>query len=366
MNELHGPAREASLDAGETVPEPLLRDLRLLIIEARERAAVAVNISLTMLYWQIGNRISQELLKGKRADYGRKIVATVSQQLTKEHGKGFREKNLRRMIQFSELFPDREIVVSLIRHLSWTHFLALIPLDDPLKRDFYAEMCRVERWSTRTLRKKIDGMLYERTALSRKPEETIEQELINLREEDRMSPDLVFRDPYVLDFLRLRDSYSEDELESSILRELEAFILELGAGFSFVARQKRMTVDGRDYVLDLLFYHRKLRRLVAVELKMGEFRSEYKGQMELYLRWLEKYDVEPGENPPLSLILCAGKSEGHVELLQLRESGIRVAEYLTELPPRELLEQKLYTAIHQARERLEIKRNNGPLSAFRD
>ncbi len=336
----------------ETLPAPLLDDLRQFIKEARERTAAAVNMSLTMLYWQIGTRINQELLEGKRAEYGKQILATLSQELTREYGKGFREKNLRRMVQFAEVFPDKEIVVSLLRHLSWTHFLALIPLDDSLKRDFYSEMCRVECWSTRTLRKKIDGMLYERTALSRKPEETVRQEILSLREEDKMSPDLVFRDPYVLDFLGLMDSYGEADLEASILRELESFILELGVGFAFVARQKRMTVDSKDYYLDLLFYHRKLRRLVAIELKLGEFKSEYKGQMELYLRWLEKYETEVAEEPPLGLILCAGKSEEHVELLQLQESGIRVAEYLTDLPPRELLEQKLHAAILLARERL--------------
>ena len=352
MKKLQVPVKGDVVGKKETVPAPLLKDLRQLIKEARERTAVAVNMSLTMLYWLIGNRINQELLKGKRADYGKRILATLSQELTQEFGSGFREKNLRRMVQFAEVFPDKEIVVALIRHLSWTHFLALIPLEKPLQRDFYSEMCRVERWSTRTLRKKIDGMLYERTALSRKPEETIRQELVSLREEDRMSPDLVFRDPYVLNFLGLTDSYSENDLESAILRELESFILELGAGFTFVARQKRMAVDSRDYYLDLLFYHRKLRRLVAIDLKLGKFKSEYKGQMELYLRWLEKYEVEPGENSPLGLILCAGKSEEHVELLHLQESGIRVAKYLTDLPPRELLEQKLHAAILMARERL--------------
>jgi len=233
----------------------------------------------------VGQRIRKDILKEKRAEYGEQIVATLSQQLTEEFGEGFAEKNLRRMVQFAETFPDEPIVVTLSRQLGWSHFVAIIALRDDLKRDFYAEMCRIERWSVRTLRQKISGMLFERTGLSKKPVELAKQELIKLREEDKLTPDLVFRDPYFLDFLGLKDTYSEKDLETAILRELESFILELGAGFSFVARQKRMTVADEDYYLDLLFYHRKLRRLVAIDLKLGKFQAADKGQMELYLRW---------------------------------------------------------------------------------
>jgi predicted nuclease of restriction endonuclease-like (RecB) superfamily len=239
--------------------------------------------------------------------------------------------------------------------LSWSHFVGILPIKDDLQRDFYAEMCRMERWSVRTLRKKIDGMLYERTAISKKPEELVKKELSALRDEDRLTPDLVFRDPYFLDFLGLKDTFSEKDLETAILREMESFILELGVGFSFVARQKRITVDNEDYYLDLLFFHRKLKRLIAIELKLGKFKAAYKGQMELYLRWLEKYEKEPGEEIPLGLILCAGKTSEQIELLQLDKSGIKVAEYMTELPKRELLEQKLHKAVELARKRLEAK-----------
>jgi predicted nuclease of restriction endonuclease-like (RecB) superfamily len=279
----------------------------------------------------------------------------VAARLTAEFGRGFTDKNLRHMIRFAEAFPDREIVYALGRQLSWTQFRSLIYLDDPLKRDFYAEMCRIERWNTRTLQKKIGGMLFERTALSRKPERLAREELTRLRAEDRLTPDLVFRDPYVLDFLQLQDSYSEKDLEAAILREIEAFILELGVGFTFVARQKRITIDNEDYYIDLLFFHRRLRRLVAVELKLDVFKAADKGQMELYLRWLDEYEKEPGEESPMGLILCAGKSERHVELLQLDRSGIRVATYLTELPPRPLLERKLREMAAAARARLEAR-----------
>jgi predicted nuclease of restriction endonuclease-like (RecB) superfamily len=275
--------------------------------------------------------------------------------LTADYGRGFAEKSHRRMIQFAETFPDREIVAAVSRQLSWSHFVEVIPLSDELKREFYAEMCRVERWSVRTLRKKIDGMLYERTALSRKPEALIRQELAALRDDDRLTPDLVFRDPYFLDFHGLKDTFAENDLESAILRELETFLLELGAGFTFVARQKRITVDNEDYYIDLLFYHRKLRRLVVIELKMGAFQAADKGQMELYLRWLERYEAEPSEEPPVGLILCADKSDEHVELLQLDRSGIRVAAYLTDLPPKKLLEKKLHESALRARERLEAR-----------
>jgi predicted nuclease of restriction endonuclease-like (RecB) superfamily len=280
------------------------------------------------------------------------VVEALGQRLTEEYGKGFSRPNLFHMIRFAEVFPEEQIVYALSRQLSWTHFRSLIYLEDPLQRDFYAEMCRVERWSTRTLRDKIQGMLYERTGISKKPEELARQEVATLRDSDRMTPDLVFRDPYLLNFLGLADTYSEKDLEAAILRELEQFLLELGTDFSFVARQKRITVDGEDYYLDLLFYHRRLRRLVAAELKLGRFKAADKGQMELYLNWLDQHDRRPGEESPIGLILCAGKSSEHVKLLHLERSGIRVAEYLTELPPREVLERKLHDAIKAARARL--------------
>jgi len=257
------------------------------------------------------------------------------------------------MIRFSEVFPEEAIVSALRRQLSWTHFKSIIYLDDSLKRDFYAEMCRVEGWSTRTLQKKIGSMLYERTALSRKPEELARIELDALREEDILTPDLVFRDPYFLDFLGLKDAYPEKDLDVAILREMESFLLELGAGFSFIARQKRMTVDGDDFYLDLLFFHRDLRRLIAIELKLDKFRPDHFGQMALYLRWLDRYERKPGEEAPLGIILCSGKDDERIELLELGQSGIHVAQYLTELPPRELLREKLHAAIELSRRRLE-------------
>lgn len=328
----------------------LINDIRRMIDEARASVAAAVNTGLTILYWQIGRRIYQEILKGNRADYGKQILATLSQELSENYGKGFNYSSLTRMVKFYESFQDERIIATLSRQLSWSHFRELLPLEKTLQRDFYAEMCRVERWSVRTLRQKIDSMLYERTAISRKPEELIRHEIDLLRNEDQITPDLVFRDPYFLDFLGLTDRYLEKDLEDAILRKLEMFLLEFGEGFSFIARQKRIQVDNDDYYLDLLFFHRKLRRLVAIELKLGDFKPADKGQMELYLRWLDKFERQSGEEMPVGLILCAGKKQETIKLLEIEKSGIRVAEYMTELPPRKMLEQKLHNVIEQARQ----------------
>ncbi|MEI8248780.1 MAG: PDDEXK nuclease domain-containing protein [Lentisphaerota bacterium] len=332
---------------------PLLEDLRRMIEETRQGVAVTVNAALTTLYWRIGKRINEEILKGERAEYGQQILATLSQELVRDYGNGFSYSILTRMLKFSDVFPDQKIVATLSQTLSWSHFRELLPIERPLQRDFYSEMCRIERWSVRTLRQKIGSMLYERTALSKKPEELARIELDALRDEDQLTPDLVFRDPYFLDFLGLAGAFQEKDLEAAILREMEAFILELGVGFTFAARQKRITLDGDDFNLDLLFFHRRLHRLVAVELKLEKFRPEHKGQMELYLRWLDKHERQPGEDSPIGMILCAGKKLEQIELLELGGSGIHVAEYLVELPSKDMLQAKLHKAITQARKRLE-------------
>lgn len=335
----------------------LINDLVALIEKGKNQLAYAANATMTLTYWNVGKRINNEILDNQRAEYGKQIVVSVARQLTVEYGRSFEEKNLRRMMQFAQVFNDEQIVVSLIRQLSWTHFIALIPIKDELQRDFYTQMCRIEGWNVKTLRNKIDSMLFERTALSKKPDDLIREELKALKETDRLTPDLVFKDPYFLDFTGLKDTYSEKTLEDAILREIEQFILELGSGFTFVERQKRMIIDGEDFKLDLLFYHRKLKRLVAIDLKLGKFKSAYKGQMELYLRWLEKYDMQSGEETPLGLILCAEGNNEQVELLQLENAGIKIAEYLTELPDKKILKQKLHATIEQNRKRLELQKS---------
>ena len=331
---------------------PLVDDLRQIINQTRNRVAVNVNAELTLMYWHIGERINREVLGNERAEYGKQIVLTVSRQLQLEYGdKGFEPRTIRRMMQFASLFPDLQIVTPLVTQLSWTHFLLVMPIKDPLAREFYLTMAANQRWSKRTLEAKIDGMLYERTAIATKPDELIKQELTELRENNVLTPDLVFKSPYFLEFTGLKGMYSEKSLEDSLVAHLEQFILELGNGFTFVERQKRMIIDGEDFYLDLLFYHRRLHRLIAIDLKLGKFKAQYKGQMELYLRWLEAHEMEPGEEQPLGLLLCTEGGDEQIELLQLDKSGIKVAQYMTELPSKELLQRQIHKGLEAARQR---------------
>lgn len=334
----------------------LLADLRQIIDSARTRVASTANYELTMMYWHIGERINRDVLANQRAEYGKQIVSTVARQLQALYGsRGFDEKSIRRMMQFASVFLDEKIVAPLARQLSWSHFLEVIPVKDALQREFYLTMAASERWSKRTLREKIDGMLYERTAIATKPDELIRKELAELRDGNTLSPDLVFKSPYFLEFTGLKGMYHENSLEDSLLAHLEQFIIELGNGFCFIARQKRMIIDGEDFYLDLLFYHRRLHRLIAIDLKLGRFKAQYKGQMELYLRWLEKHEMEPGEESPLGLILCTEGGEEQIELLQLDKAGIKVAQYLTELPPRDVLLRKIQQTLINAKNRLEYE-----------
>ena len=334
--------------------QSLIQDLRQIIEQARGHVAATANYALSMMYWRIGKRINTEVLDNQRAEYGKQIVASVARQLREEFGsKGFDEKNIRRMMQFAQVLPDEQIVASVMRQLSWTHILQVLPLKDDLQREFYLTFAASERWSVRQLRKEIDGMLFERTAISGKPDEFIKKELSTLRNDNVMSPDLVFKSPYFLEFTGLKGFYSEKSLEDCLVAHLEQFIIELGNGFSFVARQKRMIIDCEDFYLDLLFYHRRLHRLIAIDLKKGRFKAEYKGQMELYLRWLETHEMEPGEETPLGLLLCTEGSEEQIELLQLDKAGIKVAQYLTELPPRHVLMQQIQKSLEIAKARFD-------------
>ncbi|WP_228283013.1 PDDEXK nuclease domain-containing protein [Aliarcobacter cryaerophilus] len=328
----------------------LVVELKSLIASTKEQVAISVNSSLTLMYWQIGFKINEDILKNSRAEYGNEIVHAVSRQLVEEFGSGFSRANLFHMIKFSQVFDDFEIVSALSRQLSWTHFRKFIYIEDDLKREFYIQMCCLDKWSTRVLENRIDSMLYERTALSKKPDELISYEIEKLKE-GVVTPNMVLKDPYVLDFLELNDRYLEKDLEDAILRDIENFILELGNGFSFIARQKRVQIGEDDFYIDLLFYNRKLKRLIALDLKLGKFKAEYKGQMELYLKYLEKYEKEEDENTPLGIILCSDKNQEQIELLELEKSDIHVAKYLTILPPKEEFEKRLHKAIQNAKEK---------------
>lgn len=196
----------------------LFSQIKSIIDSAKQKVVLEVNSTMTAMYWEIGNHINQELVKDKRAEYGSRLVSNLAKQLQAEYGSAsFSEKNLRRMMQFAIIFPEREIVATLLRQFSWSHFTLFIPIQDELKRSFYMEMCRLENWSVRTLREKIENMLYERTAISKRSDKIVKQELKNLKDNDKLTPDLVFKDPYFLDFLGLHDTYSEKDLENSRL-----------------------------------------------------------------------------------------------------------------------------------------------------
>lgn len=334
-------------DKIDTNNKPELLDSIIgLIDQTRHFVAKTVNQELTLLYWKIGKNINDEILKNDRADYGKKLILNLSNELSDRYGSGFNKRNLHSFIKLNTIFQDITIVHTVCAQLTWSHIRSLIYIEDHIKREFYIQMSIHERWSVRTLLERIDSMLFERTAISKKPEETIIKDLTLLKNEKQISPDLTFRDPYFLDFLGLHDSYSEKDLESAILAQLQNFITEIGSEFAFLARQKRITIDDEDFYIDLLFYHRGLRRLVAIDLKLGKFKAGYKGQMELYLRWLEKNEQKEGENKPIGLILCSEKSPEQINYLMLdNDEQIKVSAYLTQLPEKKLLLEKLERAI---------------------
>ncbi|MEZ2445652.1 YhcG family protein [Chitinophaga sp. RCC_12] len=328
-----------------SIEESLFNELSQLIEQSQRQVFSHVNSTLTILFWQIGQRINDEILKNKRAAYAKQIVSTLSTQLRSQYGRNFEMRNLRRMIQFAEQFTDLKTLLPLSQQLSWSHFVELLSLNNQDTRLFYAQMAADQALSIRELRKQIATKTFERTGIAN-IQNTSNHPAINDN----------FKDPYFLDFLGLQNTYLEKDLEEAVLRELEAFILELGKGFAFIERQKRMIIDGEDFHLDLLFYHRNLKRLIAVELKLGKFEAQHKGQMELYLKWLDKYEKKEGEHSPIGLILCAESRREQVELLEMHKDGIVVAEYWTELPPKKELEKKIHYLFIEAKERIEKKK----------
>ncbi|MDM8534173.1 PDDEXK nuclease domain-containing protein [Clostridiaceae bacterium HSG29] len=331
----------------------VLNDIKELIVETKNSIQSNLNSEMVILYWNVGKRVRTAIMESEKAQYGKEIVDTLSRQLKLEYGRGYSRRNLFNMIKLYDMFPSEQKVQTLSAQLTWSHLILLMKYDDPIKIQFYISMVVNERWSVRALNERMNSMLYERTSLSKLPDETIINDIEKLKNEKKMSTEMFLRDPYVLDFLELRDTYSEKDLETSILKELESFMLEFGRDFTFVGRQVRITIGDKDYYIDLLFYHRKLKRLVLIELKLGEFLPEHKGQVELYLRWLDKNEKNEGEEPPIGIILCAEKATETVELLELDKSGIHVAQYLTQMPPKDVLEHKLHLAIQRAKLKLE-------------
>ncbi|MCL2327165.1 MAG: PDDEXK nuclease domain-containing protein [Bacteroidetes bacterium] len=333
--------------------QTLFNDLSHLIEQSKNFVVVQANSVMTMLFWNVGKRINEDILQNKRADYGKRIVPTLSAQLSEKYGKNFELRNLRRMMQFAEQFPKSEIVSPLATQLSWSHFVELMSIKEEKVRLFYAQEAAERHWGKRELRQSIERKEFERTEIANMQiavKEPTEQQII---------PFNVFKDPYFLDMFNLPKNYAECDLEDAIMRELERYILEMGKGFAFVERQKRMIIDGEDFHLDLLFFHRTLRRLVAIELKLGKFKAEYKGKMELYLKWLNRNERQDGEGEPIGLILCAEGNREQIELLEMHKDGIMVAEYWTELPPKKQLEQKIREIVAETRELFERNRRLG-------
>jgi len=316
------------------------------IIEKRKfNAASAANSQTVLMFWEIGSYINSVILGMERAEYGKKILSTVSTKLVENYGNPFVEANLYRMKRFATVFCDINAIANFIPFLSWSHFCEIMRIKDEQARLYYAKDAAERQLGIRELRQQI----------ARKPFER--QEIANMQlTENSKVPFNVFKDPYLLDTLGLRDNFLEADLENAILLELEKFILEFGSGFAFMERQKRIIVDGDDFKIDLLFFHRDLRRLVAIELKTGRFKPKYKGQMELYLKWLDRYERKKGENAPVGLILCTEASRNQIELLELDKAGIAVAEYWTNLPPKSLLEKKINEILIEAKERLERRK----------
>lgn len=329
----------------------LFSDVCGMIENARKHIAVYVNSEICLMKWHIGKRIKEDVLYNQRAEYGKQVVKNLARKLTDKYGNGWSDRTLIHCIRAAYTFSEEEIVYAVRRQFTWTHLRSLMFVENPLARQFYMEMCRIEHWDTRTLDAKIDSQLFERTAISRKPEELIKQELSQLKEENALNPDFVFRSSYFLDMLGLPDFFTEKDLESAIVSQMQEFICELGTDFAFLGRQKRITVDAVDYYIDLLFYHRSLRRLVAIDLKLGKFKPEHEGQMLLYLRYLDRNERKEGEESPIGLILCSEGNTEHIEYLMLDDnSPIKVAQYYTQLPDKKLLAEKLQKAIAIARE----------------
>jgi len=316
------------------------------IIEKRKFNAVSsANSQVIVMFWEIGKYINLNILEDTRADYGKKILSTVSTKLVTQYGQPFVEANLYRMKRFATVFPDINAIVDFVPFLSWSHFCEIMRIKDEQARLFYAKDAVERQSGIRELRQTIARKAYERIEIANM--QLTSQSLV---------PFNVFKDPYLLDVFDLKDNFLESDLENAILLELEKFILEFGSGFAFMERQKRIIIDGDDFKIDLLFFHRTLRRLVAIDLKTGRFKPKYKGQMEIYLKWLDRYERKEGENSPIGLILCTEASRDQIELLEMDKAGIAVAEFWTNLPPKSEFEKLIKNALAEANERIERRK----------
>jgi predicted nuclease of restriction endonuclease-like (RecB) superfamily len=315
--------------------DPSFSEVVYLIQNARQRAFQAVNTALIDLYWQVGKYISRKI-----ADevWGKAVIQQLAEHLQRTNPdlRGFSAQNLWRMRQFYEAYQEAPILSALLRELPWTHNLSILSkCKRPEEREFYLRLAACERWSSRELDRQISGCLFERVILNPPKVSAALQELHPTAEQ-------VFKDSYLLDFLNLPDSHSESDLQKGLIADLKRFLMELGRDFCFVGEEYLLQVGGRDFRLDLLFYHRELQCLVAFELKIDEFQPEYLGKLAFYLEALDRDVKKPYENPSIGVLLCAGKDSEVVEYALNRTlSPAMVADYQTKLPDRALLQRKL-------------------------
>lgn len=289
-------------------------------------------------YWNIGRSIVEQQGGEEKAEYGVRLIAELSKQMTTDFGKGFTVANLKNMRQFYLIFPKSYALRS---ELSWTHYRLLMRVENKNARQFYIEEAIKSNWSTRQLERQINSFFYERL-LSSQNKEKVSEEIQKL--EPAKIPEDIIRDPYVLEFLGLnpKDDFYESDLEGALITHLQKFLLELGRGFSFVARQKRITFDGRHFRIDLVFYNYILKCFVLIDLKIGDLTHQDLGQMQMYVHYYERELMNEGDNPPIGIVLCADKSESVVKYtLPKNETQIFASKYKLYLPSEEELSQEL-------------------------
>ncbi len=321
-------------------------DISKILLDARQKVYVSINSEMIMAYWRIGKRIVEEEQSGSsKADYGVYLIRELSRKLTREHGKGFTEQNIRNFRQFYQIFPENEIRYAVRSELTWTHYRSIMRLDNPDARQYYITEAANQNWGTRQLDRNINTMYYERLLSTKNKKEM----LLKQNDMEKASPQDIIKDPYVLEFLSIKSpkEYSENELESAIISNLQEFLLELGKGFSFVGRQYHMKTDTKNYYIDLVFYNFILKCFVLIDLKLGELTHQDIGQMDMYVRMFEDLHTTEGDNSTIGIILCAEKDQTLVKYSVLDENKqVFASKYKLILPTPEELKAELERELH--------------------
>ncbi len=322
----------------ENSSEEIYSSIRSFVITAQNRVYTAINSAMVIAYWEIGEQIYKACGENDRAEYGKSLLKYLSDKLTTEFGKGFTERNLRAMRQFYSCFPNRH---TLCAELSWSHYRILMKIADKTARDFYTEECAKSAWSVRQLERQIHTMYYQRLLASR-DKESVAAEIQTT--EPKPEYEKAVKDPYVMEFLQIKpDTHVyESDIEQALLDHLQEFLLELGRGFSFVARQKRFTVDGQDFFIDLVFYNYILKCFVLFDLKTGTLTHQDLGQMQMYVNYYTRELMNEGDKPPIGIVLCAEKNDAIVKYTLPEDNDqIFASKYYTYLPTEEELKREL-------------------------